>query len=121
VATVEAQLETAIELDPGLGNAHLQLGILRSQRHDDAGAILAFQKAIETTPLPDEAHYRLAAIYRRKGEREKAAKETELFKQCSEQKRQDAERERHEIQQFVYTLRGQNTSSQAPPTIPAPR
>ena len=120
-ASVEAQLETAIKLDPGLGNAYLQLGILRSQRNDDAGAILAFQKAIETTPLPDEAHYRLAAIYRRKGEREKAAKETELFKQCSEQKRQDAERERHEIQQFVYTLRDQNTSSQAPQTIPAPR
>jgi tetratricopeptide (TPR) repeat protein len=121
VATVEAQLETAIKLDPGLGNAYLQLGILRSQRNDDAGAILAFQKAIETTPLPDEAHYRLAAIYRREGQREKAAKETELFKQCSEQRRQDAERERHEIQQFVYTLRGQNTSSQAPPGIPAPR
>ena len=121
VAAVEAQLATAIKLDPGLGDAYLQLGILRSQRNDDAGAILAFQKAIETTPLPDEAHYRLAAIYRRKGEREKAAKETELFKQCSEQKRQDAERERHEIQQFVYTLRGQNTSSQAPPGIPAPR
>jgi tetratricopeptide (TPR) repeat protein len=121
VAAVEAQLETAIKLDPRLGNAYLQLGILRSQRNDDAGAILAFQKAIETTPLPDEAHYRLAGIYRRKGEREKAAKETELFKQCSEQKRKDAEREHHEIQQFVYTLRGQNTSSQAPPAIPAPR
>jgi len=121
VAAVEAQLETAIKLDPGLGNAYLQLGILRSQRNDDAGAILAFQKAIETTPLPDEAHYRLAAIYRRTGEREKAAKEAELFKQCSEQKRQDAERERHEIQQFVYTLRGQSTSSQAPRAIPAPR
>jgi tetratricopeptide (TPR) repeat protein len=121
VATVEAQLETAIKLDPGLGNAYLQLGILRSQRNDDPGAVLAFQKAIETTPLPDEAHYRLAAIYRRKGEREKAAKETELFKQYSEQKRQDAERERHDVQQFVYTLRGQNTSSQGTPKIPAPR
>jgi len=105
VATVEAQLETAIKLDPGLGDAYLQLGILRSQRNDDAGAILAFQEAIETTPLPDEAHYRLAAIYRRKGDGEKAAKQTELFKQCSEQKRQDRERERHEIQRFVYTLR----------------
>jgi tetratricopeptide (TPR) repeat protein len=121
VATVEAQLETAIQLDPGLGKAYLQLGILRSQRNDDAGAILAFQKAIETTPLPDEAHYRLAAIYRRKGEKEKAAKETELFKQYSEQKRKDAEVEHREIKQFVYTLRGQNTSSQAPPAIPAPR
>lgn len=121
IATAEAQLETAIKLDPDLGNAYLQLGILRSQRNDDAGASLAFQKAIETTPLPDEAHYRLAAIYRRKGEKEKAAKETEMFKQCLEQKRQDAERERHEIQQFVYTLRGQNTSSQTPPAIPAPR
>lgn len=117
VAAVEAQLETAIKLDPDLGDAYLQLGILRSQRNDDAGAILAFQRAIETTPLPDEAHYRLAAIYRRKGERGKAAKETALFKQCSEQKRQDAERERHEIQRFVYTLK---SPSEPQPSAPKP-
>jgi len=37
------------------------------------------------------------------GESDKASKEIELFKQISEQKSKEAERERREIQQFVYT------------------
>jgi tetratricopeptide (TPR) repeat protein len=113
---VESELKTAIELDPHLGNAYLQVGILRSERGDFPGAIAALQKAVETTPLPDEAHYRLAQVYRRTREVDKAGKEMELFKKISEQKNTEAERERHEIQQFVYTLRGQSAPSQ-----PAPR
>jgi tetratricopeptide (TPR) repeat protein len=112
----EAELETAIALDPHLGNAYLQLGILLSDREDFRDAIAALQKAVETTALPDEAHYRLAQVYRRMGEADKSSKEIELFKQLSEQKKNEAERERHEIQQFVYTLR-QNPPPQ-PPTPP---
>ena len=113
--TIETQLQAALKLDPSLGDAYLQLGILLSQRKDYAGAIVALQKAIETTLLPDEAHYRLADVYRRTGEIEKAAKEADLFKQCSEKKQQDAERERHEIQRFVYTLKSPSpTQSSAP-------
>jgi tetratricopeptide (TPR) repeat protein len=104
-AEAESQLKTAIELDPHLGNAYLQLAILRSEREDFSGAIAAFQKAIENTPLADDAHYRLAQIYRRTGEPGKASKEIEEFKQITEQKNKLAARERHEIQQFVYTLR----------------
>ncbi|MGB2899793.1 MAG: tetratricopeptide repeat protein [Candidatus Acidiferrum sp.] len=111
----ETELKTALELDPHLGNAYLQLGILRSERQDFPGAITAFQKAVETTPLPDEGHYRLAQLYRRMGEAEKAGKEIELFKQISEQKSKEAERERREIQQFVYTLR--NTKPSSPPPV----
>lgn len=102
----QAQLEKAIELDPRLGNAYLQLGILKSSRKDFTGAIVALQKAIEFTPLPDEAHYRLAEVYRRTGDAEKARQQTALYKQISEQKSQEVERERHEIQQFIYTLTG---------------
>jgi len=116
----ETELKTALELDPHLGNAYLQLGILRSERQDFSGAITAFQNAVETTPLPDEAHYRLAQVYRRMGEAEKAGKEIELFKQISEQKSKEAERERREIQQFVYTLRKTNPSS-PPPVAPDSR
>jgi len=104
----EAELKRAIELDPHLGDAYLQLGILYTQREDFPAAISALQKAIENTPVPDDAHYRLAQIYRRTGETEKAREEIALFKQLEEQKNEQAERERHEIPQFVYTLRGQS-------------
>jgi len=118
IDAVESELKTAIELDPHLGDAYLQLGILYSQRKDFPGAISAYQKAIETTPLPEEAHFRLAQAYRQTGEHLKARKEIELYDQISKQKAQDAERDRHEIQQFVYTLRGQTPPSQPPASIP---
>jgi len=37
------------------------------------------QKAIEDTALRDDAHYRLAQVYRRMGETEKAQQETEPY------------------------------------------
>jgi tetratricopeptide (TPR) repeat protein len=116
--TTEAELKSAIALDPHFGDAYLQLGILRAEREDFPAAIAAFQKAIENTPLPDEAHYRLAQIYRRTGNTEMAGNEIALYKQVLEQKNKGAERERHEIQQFVYTLRGQNAPSQTPASKP---
>jgi len=107
-AVIESELKRAMEIDPQLGNGYLELGILYSQRKDYPEAISALQKAIEITPLPAEAHYRLSQLYSHMGEAEKATKEIELFKQISEQKKNEAERERHKIQQFVYTLRSQN-------------
>jgi tetratricopeptide (TPR) repeat protein len=117
-ALVESELKRAIELDPQLGNAYLQLGILYSSKRDAPAAIRAFQKAIELLPLPDEAHYRLAQLYRQTGELEKAHQEKALYDQTSQQKTKEAEQQRHEIQQFVYTLRGQNPSQPAPPAQP---
>ncbi len=112
---IESELKRATEIDPQLDDAYTQLGILCVQREDYSGAIFFFQKAIQTTPLADEAHYRLAQVYRQRGETEKASKETESFKQISEQKKNEAERERHKIQQFVYTLR---SASQSPSSQP---
>ena len=114
-ALIESEVKRAIQIDPQLGPAHLQLGIFYSQRNDYPRAISSFQKAIQLTPLPAEAHYRLAQVYEHTGAAEQSRKEIELFKQTSEQKNSEAERERHKIQQFVYTLRSQSPSS-APPT-----
>jgi tetratricopeptide (TPR) repeat protein len=113
----ESELKTALKLDPHLGNAYLELGILRFERENFEGAVDAFQNAIENTSLPDEAHYHLAQVYRRMGEADKAGKEIELFKKISAEKNREAERERHEIPQFVYTLRN---SSSSPTPAPAP-
>jgi tetratricopeptide (TPR) repeat protein len=117
--SAESQFRKAIELDPHFGDAYLQLGIVRSESKDFAGAIDALQKAIAYTPVPDEAHYRLAEVYRRMGDAEKARQETALYKQISEQKTHEEERERHEIQQFVYTLK--DSTAPAKSSTPTPQ
>jgi tetratricopeptide (TPR) repeat protein len=105
LAQVESLLEKAVHLDPKLGPAYLQLGILYSERNDFPEAILSYQRAIEVNPSLEEAHYRLAQAYRQTGQKLKAQEELQVYGQISKQKAADAERERHEIQQFVYTLR----------------
>lgn len=117
-AAVEAQLKKAVELDPHLGSAYLRLGVLYSERKEFPQAISAFQKAIEVTPFPDEAHYRLAQVYRQTGEAEEARGEIEVFNKVSQQKTEAAERERHGIQQFVYTLKDQSAPIPAPDSKP---
>jgi Tfp pilus assembly protein PilF len=83
----------------------LQLGILYSERKDLSKAISAYQKTIEVNPSLEEAHYRLAQAYRQTGQKLKAEEELRVYDQISKRKAADAERERHEVQQFVYTLR----------------
>jgi tetratricopeptide (TPR) repeat protein len=119
---IESSLLKAIAIDPHLGEAYLQLGILYAKQKDFAKAISAYQKAIEFTALPDEAHFRLAEAYRLTGERTKAHEEIVLYEQISTQKTQENERERHEVQQFVYTLRGRSTGpSSSPQSAPPPQ
>jgi len=117
LAIASSQLKTAVDLDPRLSGAYLELGILASQQGDLPNAVIYLQKAVENTALPDDAHYRLAQVYRRMGDTEKARQESELYKQASERKNQQVEQERHELQQFVYTLREQGpaASKQSPP------
>jgi tetratricopeptide (TPR) repeat protein len=114
----ESLLQKVIRLDARFGDAYLQLGILYSERKDFPKAIAAYQKAIETMPLPDEAHFRLAEAYRQTGQTQKARQEIEIYNQVSKDKANEADRERHEIQQFVYTLRGRTVP--APPPASAP-
>lgn len=102
---VESLLEKAVHLDPKLGIAYLQLGILYSDLEEFPKAIPAYQRAIEASPQLEEPHYRLAQVYRRIGEKAKAQQELQLYEQLSKKTMEDAERERHQIQQFVVALR----------------
>lgn len=111
VVQVESLLQKSVRLDPKLGAAYLQLGILHSDRKDFPQAISAYQKAIEASPRLEEAHYRLAQAYRRTGEQLKAQQELQLYNQLSKQTAEEVERERHEVQQFVYTLRSPASAS----------
>jgi len=104
---VEALLNHAVHLDPKYTSAHLQLGILHSDEGNYAGAIAEYQQAIQLDPQLEEAHYRLAQTYRQNGDIEKAKEEVRLYEQLARESNQKLDRERHEIKQFVYTLRDQ--------------
>jgi tetratricopeptide (TPR) repeat protein len=108
VAQVQSLLEKSIRLDPKLGVAYLQLGILHAERNDRAKATSLYQEAIEVSPRLQDAHYRLAQAYRRSGEQAKADAELQLYKELAKAAAEDVERERHDVKQFVYTLRNEN-------------
>lgn len=104
-AEVEYLLNRSVQLDPGFAPAHLQLGIIYSERHDNPHAISALEQAVQADPQSNEAHYRLSQIYRQLGESAKAKREMEIYQQLSKESELQTDRERHEIRQFVYTLR----------------
>jgi tetratricopeptide (TPR) repeat protein len=112
VAQVEALLEKAIHLDPKLGPAYLQLGVLYSEQKDFSKAISEYQRAIAASPKLEEAHYRLVQAYRRAGETSKARAELQLYAQISKEKEEELNHERHELRQFVYQLRDQPSAVQ---------
>jgi tetratricopeptide (TPR) repeat protein len=111
-AQSESLLNKAVRLDPKLGVAYLQLGIFYAARRDFPKAIADYQQASEVSPELEEAHYRLADAYRRIGQTTKAEYELQLYKELTKKKSEEAERERHEIQQFVFALRDQSPATQ---------
>lgn len=100
-----ALLEKAVRLDPKMGDAFLLLGIIYTDEGNWAKAISAYQSAIAATPQLEQTHYRLAMAYRKTGQAAKAQKEMELYQQLSKESEQALERERAEIQQFVFELK----------------
>jgi tetratricopeptide (TPR) repeat protein len=104
---IETLLQTAIRIDPDFAAANLQLGALYSEQKNLLAAIAAYQKASQSAPDLPDAHYRLAQLYRQADEKSKAQQELQLYRQTSQKAAEETERERHDVRQFVYTLRGQ--------------
>ena len=102
---IKALLEKAVQIDPKLGIAHLQLGILYADEGDLAKAESAYQAAIAASPDLEEAHYRLAQAYRKTGDKSKAQVELERYDELTRKTKLEAEQERRAIQDFVYTSR----------------
>ena len=107
---IESLLQTAVRIDPKLAGAYLQLGNLYAEQKNSAAAIAAYQKAAQSSPDLPDAHYRLSQAYRQVGEKVKAEQELQRYQQTSKQAAEEVERERHEVRQFVYTLRDQNSA-----------
>jgi tetratricopeptide (TPR) repeat protein len=106
---VEALLHKSLQLDPKMAAANLQLGIVHFEGGSYPAAISDYQRAIEIDPHMEEAHYRLAQAYRQSGEGDKAKEEVKRYEECVKESAKETDRERHEIRQFVYTLRDQSS------------
>jgi tetratricopeptide (TPR) repeat protein len=102
---VETLLQRALQLDPKFAEAHLLLGTLYGARENYAQAIAEFQDAIAINPDLEEPHYRLALAYRRTGNDAEAQKEMQIHDRLQAKAKEDAERRRKSIQQFVISLR----------------
>jgi tetratricopeptide (TPR) repeat protein len=101
----ESLLEKALSLDPGLADAYLLRGIVCASRKDFSKAIASFQKAIDLGTLKIEAHYRLGQAYQQVGDKTKAHQEFAIFEELRKTTAAEEERQRNQIQQFVFALR----------------
>jgi tetratricopeptide (TPR) repeat protein len=108
VMEVESLLKTALQINPQHAAAALQLGIVHAEQGAYKEAISDYRRALDADPGIEEVHYRLAQAYRQIGNAEKAKEELRVYGQLAKESEQKQDRERHEIKQFVYTLRDQS-------------
>jgi Tfp pilus assembly protein PilF len=73
-------LQKAVEIEPAVSDRHFTLGkaLQWEERYEES--IAELEKTIRLDPQHDRAHYVLATLYRRTGNRESAAKELEIHK-----------------------------------------
>ena len=102
---VESLLKKAIAIDPSLSDAHLQLGNLYSQRRQYAEAVPEYAKSLRLAPNVPDAHFRLGQAYSHTGKKDRADKEFQLHQQLYQQHLAAIDKERSEIQQFVYSMK----------------
>lgn len=102
---IENQLKKAVALDPSSADAHLQLGNLYSQRARYAEALPEYQQALGLSPDIPDAHFRLGQAYTHLGEKDLAQKEFDLHQKLYAQHLAEIDKQRSEIQQFVYSMK----------------
>jgi tetratricopeptide (TPR) repeat protein len=118
-ARVESLFQKAVRLNPQLGAAHLQLGIIYSRREDFSAAISSYRKAIqvcvkEANPDPrnpdndetlSEAHYRLARAYLHIGDKAEAKEQLQLHDESVKKTKDDTKRKLRETEEFVISMK----------------
>ena len=99
---IESLLKNALDLDPKLAEAHLQLGNLYSDQSKYPEAIPEYVRTLELNPDLADAHYRLGQAYVRTGQKALAEEQLQVYQRIREQHLEDLEKQRAEIRQFVY-------------------
>lgn len=70
--------EKAIQIDPGIERAHIDLGILYADKGQQQEAVKEFRTAIKLAPSDQDPHWRLARLYQSMGRKEEAKAEFQI-------------------------------------------
>jgi tetratricopeptide (TPR) repeat protein len=100
---VESLLKKAVALDDSLAEAHVQLGNLYADQHQYEKSIPQYVRAVELDQNLSDAHYRLGTDYVHVGRKEDAQKEFAVYQKLRAEHLAEVEKERAEVQQFVYS------------------
>jgi tetratricopeptide (TPR) repeat protein len=107
---VEALMQKAIALDDNLADAHVQLGNVYADRHEYARSIPEYVRALELNPNLPDAHYRLGQDYVHTGKKDLAQREFDVYEKLRAQHLAEVDKERAEVQQFVYSEKSQSSA-----------
>jgi tetratricopeptide (TPR) repeat protein len=99
---VRALAQRATQLDPKMDVAYLLLGTIDAEQKNLTAAIEMFSKAVQINPELAEAYYRLAQAYEATGDKTQAQQERAIYKKLSDESAERTERERKQVQQFVF-------------------
>ena len=101
----EELLKNAVSIDPRFALAYLQLGVLKSNRGDWKGAKEAYEKAAASDPSLPDPHFRLAQVYRRMSDPQRASQELRTFDSLKKSDAAAVEQQRREVRQFVIVMK----------------
>ncbi len=102
---IESLLKKSIALDPKLAEAHLQLGNLYSEQNKFADSIPEYVRARELNPNLADVYYRLGQAYVRTGRKDSAQEQFDVYQRVRAQHMAEVDKQRAEIQQFVYSAK----------------
>ena len=102
---VESLLLKSIALDPRLAQAYVQLGNLYADRRQYARSIPQYESALKLDPNLADAHYRLGQDYVHTGQKDRGQEEFVIYQRLRAEHLADLDKERAEVQQFVYSAK----------------
>lgn len=108
---VESLLKKSITLDPKLADAYMQLGNFYADKREYAKSVPEYESALKLDPNLPDAHYRLGQDYVHTGEKDRAQTEFEVYQRLRAEHLAEVDKERAEVQQFVYSEKGAASSA----------
>jgi tetratricopeptide (TPR) repeat protein len=113
---VESLLQKSISLNESLPEAHFQLGNLYADQHEWEKSVPQYLRALQLDANLPDAHYRLGQDYIHTGKKDEAQAEFEIYQKQRAEHLAEVDKERAEVQQFVYDSK--IDSKAAPATKP---
>ena len=109
---VETLLRKAVTIDSTLADAHVQLGNLYADQRQYDKSIPEYTRALELDPNLADAHYRLGQDYVHTGQKDRGQEEFVIYQRLRAEHLAELDKERAEVQQFVYAAKAGPSAKQ---------